>query len=338
MKNYIQKARHHAVFGLSASVVASVTVVGAANAETIKFSYPVSQESPMGRTVDYFGELIAEKTDGSVDLRGFPSAQLGNEIQSISSVQGGIVEMAVTTTAGLASVVPEFNMFNLPFMFDSYEQLDAVSRGPTAEKILAKLEPSQMVGLCYWDYGFRNITNNKRPVTKLEDVNGLRVRTIQNSVYLDSLSALGINPTPLPFPETFTALETGAIDGNEIANDVTRSASFFEVQDYLTETQHFTTLSVVYASKGFWDKLDGGEQSAIRAACAEASVFNRDIINAGGAETLSVLEENGMQIDRISADDLQEFRDAVQPVVDQVSSGLDQEIVKEFNADKAATK
>jgi tripartite ATP-independent transporter DctP family solute receptor len=292
----------------------------------------------MGQTVSKFAELVEQKTGGAVTVRQFPQAQIGNEIQSISSAQGGIVEMAVTTTAGLAAMVPEFNVFNLPFMFDSYAQLDKVSRSPVAEKILAKMEPNNLVGLCFWDYGFRNITNNKHPVKTLADVKGLRIRTIQNSVYIDSLSALGINPTPLPFPETFTALETGAIDGNEIANDVTRSTSFYEVQDYLTETKHFTTISVVYASKGFWDGLKPEEQDAVRAACAESSVFNRDIINATSGETLAFLKEKGMEIDEITPEHLQEFRDAVRPVVEKVSSGLDQEVVKEFQAEIEASK
>ncbi|WP_108661745.1 DctP family TRAP transporter solute-binding subunit [Acuticoccus kandeliae] len=316
---------------LGTIVLTLATVTGQADAKTIKFSYPVSHESTMGQTVDRFAELVAEKTGGSVDVRGFPDAQIGNEIQSISSAQGGIIEMAVTTTAGLAALVPEFNLFNLPFMFDSYAQLDAVTRTPVAEEILDKMQGSNLVGLCFWDYGFRNMTNNKRPVTKLADVSGLRVRTIQNSVYIDALSAMGINPTPLPFPETFTALETGAIDGNEIANDVTRSTSFYEVQDYLTETKHFTTISVVYSSKRFWDGLTDDEKSAVRAACLESSDFNREIINASSADTLAFLQEKGMQIDEISDEALQEFRDAVKPVVEKVSAQLDPAIVKSFN-------
>lgn len=311
---------------------------GAVSAAEIKFSYPVAQDSTMGQTVTKFAELVEEKTGGAVTVRQFPQAQIGNEIQSISSAQGGIVEMAVTTTAGLAAMVPEFNVFQLPFMFGSYEQLDKVSRSPVSQKILDKMEPNNLVGLCFWDYGFRNITNNKRPVTSLDDVQGLRIRTIQNKVYIDALSAMGMNPTPLPFPETFTALETGAIDGNEIANDVTRSTSFYEVQDYLTETQHFTTISVVYASKKFWDGLDASEQDAVRAACAESSDYNREIINASSGETLEFLKEKGMQIDTISAENLQAFRDAVKPVVEDVSAQLDQEIVAEFMTEIEASK
>ncbi|MBN7755712.1 MULTISPECIES: TRAP transporter substrate-binding protein DctP [Alphaproteobacteria] len=320
------------------SVSVAALSAGAVSAAEIKFSYPVAQDSTMGQTVTKFAELVEEKTGGAVTVRQFPQAQIGNEIQSISSAQGGIVEMAVTTTAGLAAMVPEFNVFQLPFMFGSYEQLDKVSRSPVSQKILDKMEPNNLVGLCFWDYGFRNITNNKRPVTSLDDVQGLRIRTIQNKVYIDALSAMGMNPTPLPFPETFTALETGAIDGNEIANDVTRSTSFYEVQDYLTETQHFTTISVVYASKKFWDGLDASQQDAVRAACAESSDYNREIINASSGETLEFLKEKGMQIDTISAENLQAFRDAVKPVVEEVSAQLDQEIVTEFMAEIEASK
>lgn len=320
------------------SVSVAALSAGAVSAAEIKFSYPVAQDSTMGQTVTKFAELVEEKTGGAVTVRQFPQAQIGNEIQSISSAQGGIVEMAVTTTAGLAAMVPEFNVFQLPFMFGSYEQLDKVSRSPVSQKILDKMEPNNLVGLCFWDYGFRNITNNKRPVTSLDDVQGLRIRTIQNKVYIDALSAMGMNPTPLPFPETFTALETGAIDGNEIANDVTRSTSFYEVQDYLTETQHFTTISVVYASKKFWDGLDASEQDAVRAACAESSDYNREIINASSGETLEFLKEKGMQIDTISAENLQAFRDAVKPVVEDVSAQLDQEIVAEFMTEIEASK
>ncbi|WP_162409689.1 DctP family TRAP transporter solute-binding subunit [Acuticoccus sediminis] len=328
MKAFPHRAR--ALAAVATFALAGTLSGGAASAQTAKFSYPVARESTMGQTVDRFVELVTEKSGGAVKVRAFPAAQIGNEIDSISAAQGGIIEMAVTTTAGLAALVPEFNLFNLPFQFASYEQLDDVTRSPVSETILAKLEPANLKGLCFWDYGFRNITNNKRPVTKLEDVKGLRVRTIQNGVYIDSLAALGINPTPLPYPETFTALETGAIDGNEIANDVTRSTSFYEVQDYLTETKHFTTISVVYASKKFWDGLDEAQKGAVQEACAEASQYNRQIINDQAGETLQFLKDKGMQIDEISEANLEAFREAVQPVKDKVNGGLDPEIVSAF--------
>lgn len=326
---------------LKAAAAASVFVLagaGMASGQTLKFSYPVAEDSTMGQTVNKFAELVSAKTDGAVTVRPFSGAQLGNEIQSISSAQGGIVEGAVTTTAGLASMVSEFDMFNLPFMFDSYDQMDKVTRSDISKDILAKLDAHNIVGLCYWDYGFRNLTNNKRPVKALQDAAGLRVRTIQNAVYIESLKAMGVNPTPLPFPETFTALETGAIDGNEIANDVTRAGSFYEVQDYLTETKHFTTLSVVYVSKRFWDGLDDASKTAVREACNETSEYNRQIIVDGAQGTLDFLKEKGMEIDEITPENLAVFREAVAPVVANVTGRLDASVVEAFNAEVAAHK
>lgn len=311
---------------------------GATGANTMKFSYPVAEDSTMGQTVNRFAELVDQKTEGAVTVRPFAQAQLGNEIQSISSAQGGIVEGAVTTTAGLAAMVPEFDMFNLPFMFESYGQMDRVTRSDVSKSILGKLEPNGVVGLCYWDYGFRNLTNNKRPVETLSDASGLRVRTIQNAVYIDSLKAMGMNPTPLPFPETFTALETGAIDGNEIADDVTRSGSFYEVQDYLTQTKHFTTLSVVYVSKKFWDGLDEPQKAAVQEACNEASDYNRQIIVDGEQGTLDFLKEKGMEVNEITAEELNGFREAVASVVDGVTGRLDPAVVEAFNSEVEANK
>ena len=313
-------------------------LAGGASAQAIKFSYPVAKTSTMGQTVDHFGALIEKSTNGALKVRGFPDAQLGNEIQSASSAQGGIVEMAVTTTAALASTVKDFDLFQLPFQFPTYQELDTVLRGKTARTMLDKLSASNLIGLCYWDYGFRNVTNNKRPIEKLEDMSGLRIRTIQNAVYLDVLKALGMNPTPLPFPKTFTAIETGAIDGNEVANDVTRATSFYEVQKYLTETRHFPTSSVVLVSKRFWDKLDTQKQDAMRAACDEAAIFNRKAIEASDVDTRKFLTDKGMQINKISDENMQKVREAVKPVIERVTAGLDQEVVKSFNAERDAAK
>ena len=313
-----------------------VGVEGSAAGQMAKFSYPVAKDSTMGQTVEHFAALVEEKTNGDVTVRNFSDAQLGNEIQSAQSAQGGTIEFAITTTAALAANVPDFNLFNLPFTFDSYEQLDTVSRGPTSKKILAKLEDSKLVGLCYWDYGFRNLTNSRQPVKEMADAEGLRVRTIQNSVYIDSMKAMGMNPQPLPFPETFTALETGALDAVEIANDVTRAASFYEVQKYLTETRHLTTLSVVLVSKQFWDKLSPENQSAIQDACDETSVFNRDIIVSSGADTLQFLKDKGMEVTELTPEALAAFKNAVQPVVEKVHATIDPALTEEFSAEVQA--
>jgi tripartite ATP-independent transporter DctP family solute receptor len=322
------------------SAVVALGVVGTAAAQTmtIKFSYPVSRSNPMGETIEQFGRLVAAKTNNSLRVQGFPDAQLGNEIQTISSAQGGIVEMGVTSTAGFAGTVPEFDLFNLPFIFANDRELEHVMRGRAARQMLDKTRSVNLVGLCLWDYGFRNFTNNRRPINTIEDLRGLRMRTIQNRVYLASLQALGVNPYPLPFPETFSALETGAIDSNEIANSVTRSASFFEVQRYLTESRHFATAAVVYVSQRFWSRLNPAQQTALQEACDEAAAINRRILTESEAETREFLRGKGMQINEIPVENIGRFRDAVKPVIDRFTGQLDRELVTLFQSELEAAR
>lgn len=319
----------------AAGALLALAAHGPAAAQTIKFSYPVASSNPMGQTIDHFGELVAAKTNGALRVQGFPDAQLGNEIQTVSSAQGGIVEMGVTSTAGFAGTVPEFDLFNLPFIFANDRVLERMMRGEAVGRMLEKTNAVGLVGLCLWDYGFRNFTNNRGPINGVDDLRGLRMRTIQNRVYLDSLTALGVNPNPLPFPETYSALETGAIDSNEIANSVTRSTSFYEVQKYLTESRHFATAAVIYVGQRFWDRLSADQQTALREACDEAAVFNRELITTSGAETVAYLKEKGMQVNEIPAENLAAIRAAVAPVVEQVKTRVDNELVTLFLAELA---
>src|SRR5690606_27315899 len=160
----------------------------------------------------------------------------GNEIQSMSSAQGGIIELAVTSTAGAASNVKELGVFDLPFMFQTVEEADAVVDGEVGQQLLDKFKEKNLVGLCYWDYGFRQVSNSKCPIRKLADFEGLKLRALQNRIYIDIFKALGANPLPLPYPETYTALESKAIDGQESAYLVTQSSGYHQIQAYMTET------------------------------------------------------------------------------------------------------
>jgi tripartite ATP-independent transporter DctP family solute receptor len=326
---------------LLAGMLGAIVALGAAGtaaAQTIKFSYPVARSNPMGETIERFGAIVAAKTNNGLRVQGFPDAQLGNEIQTVSSAQGGIVEMGVTSTAGFAGTVAEFDLFNLPFIFANDRELEHMMRGRAARQMLDKARSVNLVGLCLWDYGFRNFTNRRGPINTLEDLRGLRMRTIQNRVYLASLQALGVNPSPLPFPETFSALETGAIDANEIANSVTRSTSFYEVQRYLTESRHFATAAVVYVSQRFWNRLNPAQQTALQEACNEAAAINRRIITDSEVETREFLRSKGMQINEIPPANIGRFRDAVRPVVERVTGQVDRELVALFQSELEAAR
>jgi len=324
--------------GIAAGCALYWGVAAEAAAQTIKFSYPVARSNPMGETIEHFGRLVAQKTNNVLRVQGFPDAQLGNEIQTVSAAQGGIVEMGVTSTAGFAGTVPEFDLFNLPFLFANDRELEQVMRGRAARTMLDRARNVNLVALCLWDYGFRNFTNRRGPINTVEDLRGLRMRTIQNRVYLASLQALGVNPSPLPFPETFSALETGAIDANEIANSVTRSTSFFEVQRYLTESRHFATSAVIYVSARFWDRLNATQQAALQEACDETAQFNRRLLTESEAETREFLRGKGMQINEIPPGNLPRFREVVRPVVERVTGQLDRNLVTLFQEELRAAQ
>lgn len=322
----------------SALALSAVLLPVAAPAQTLKFSYAVARDNPVGHSVEYFGQRVSELTNGEISVVGYSDAQLGDEIQSFTSAQGGVIELGIISTAGVAGTVPNFNLFNLPFVFANDAEVDAVLNGQTAQALLDSMSDVGVRGLCLWDYGFRNITNNRHPVTKLEDLADLRIRTIQNRVYLDTFAELGVNATPLPFPETFTALETRAIDGNELGNAVTRSNAFYEVQDYLTETRHFFTAAIVYASGRTWDRLSPEQQQAIEAACDESVVFHRETAVRMDGETIQYLQEQGMEISALADGEIERFRDAVQPVFDRVIGDIDSELADAFLAEIEAVR
>jgi tripartite ATP-independent transporter DctP family solute receptor len=148
---------------------------------------------------------------------------------------------------------PRMAIWDTPFLFNNTKEADVVLDGPVGQKVKDKLQPKGMVGLVYWENGFRNLTNNKRPITKLEDLDGIKLRVMQNNVFLDSFKTLGANAVPLPFSELFTALETKAVDGQENPFNTMLSSKFYEVQKYLTVSNHVYSPWIVTVSKWWWD-------------------------------------------------------------------------------------
>lgn len=296
----------------------------------VKFSYPVSAANPVGKAVQKYIELVGEKSGGKIKITGFGDAQLGNEIQSMASVQGGIIEMAVVSSAGAAGNVKELAVFDLPFVFQSVKESDAVLDGPVGKGLLEKFKDKNMVGLCYWDYGFRQVSNSKRPISKMEDFAGLKIRTLQNRVYIDIFKALGANPLPLPYPETYTALETKAIDGQESAYLVTKSSSYQDVQKYLTETRHVFLPAPVIVSKRFWDRLSKDEQKILQDACDESVAYFRQISREMEKNVVGELVAAGMVFNQIPDSEKARMVEVTKPVFEQYRKEIGAELVDQM--------
>ncbi|MDQ8030721.1 MAG: TRAP transporter substrate-binding protein [Bordetella sp.] len=326
-------------FKASVLVVAAFTactLTGAAWAQDIKprlirFGYGLNDDSVQGRAARHLAQEVEKLSGGKMKMKTFGSASLGSDEQMQGALVGGAQEMMVGSTAPLAGMVKDFGIFDLPFLFESEKEADAVLDGQLGTRLLGKLEPKGLVGLVYWENGFRNMTNSKKPIVRAEDMQGIKLRVMQNQIALGVFNQLGANAVPMPFSELFTALETRTVDGQENPVTTIQSSKFYEVQPYLTLTRHVYTPWVVMASKKWWDTLTPDEQKVIRQAAANSRDFERKDSRADSTKAMGVLEKEGMKINTPSAEEVARMREKVKPVVDKYTQELGPDLVRELN-------
>lgn len=306
------------------AILAAATLlgtVGFAQAEiserTIKFAAQNSKGHPQVMGMERFAEIVKEKSGGKIEIKLFPGGTLGGDVQTLASVQGGTVEMSVMNAGILSGTVKEFGVVDLPFLFATPQEADAVMDGPVGTELAARLPDQRLIGLGFWELGFRHLTNNRHAVNSVEDVKGLKIRTVQSAVPVATFNILGANAVPLPYPELYSALETGTVDGQEnpLANIV--NAKFTEVQKYLTLTGHQYNPQIVIVSKVFWDRLAPEEQKLLQDAATEARDYQRKVSREANAGFLGDIKKSGMEVVEPTPDQLAAFRKAVEPVVAQ---------------------
>ena len=299
---------------------------------TVRVSYVVPKDHPFGLGVDKFSQLVAARTGGKMKVRGFPDGQLGAEVQTLSSAKGGVLEMAVVSTAATATTVKEFGLFDLPYLFNDHKEADAVLDSPVGRHALDKLTDTGLIGLCYWENGFRHVTNSRRPIQKLEDFKGLKIRTIQNPVFVDVFNTLGANATPMAFTEVYNALESKAIDGQETPYNSIYTSRFFEVQKYVSATGHIYGAAVVVVSRKFWDTLSGDEKKAMQTACSEARDYERSVNREQDPKLLAELKAKGMQYNDLPAAERARIRESLKPVYDKHAKELGEDLFRQISA------
>jgi tripartite ATP-independent transporter DctP family solute receptor len=234
----------------------------------------------------------------------------------------------------LAGLNKEMMLLEFPFLFNNAQEAYAISDGPVGTHLLNSLGERGIIGLGIWDLGFRNITNSKRPVTKAEDIQGLRLRVISSPIYLDLFSTLGANPVPMTFGEVYTALETKTIDGQENPVGVIESAKFAEVQKYLSLTRHVYTGMLLLMSKKTWDSMSATERGIIRDAANEAKDEERKLSQAKEAQAIGDLRKT-MQVNDLAPAEVARLRQKVQPVIDKFTREVGQPLVQQTNAELA---
>ena len=325
--------------GIAAALLAPV----AASAQDVKsriirFGYGLSESSNQGRAVKFFAEEVSKRSGGKLKVKGFGDSSLGSDMQMQNTLIGGAQEMMVGSTATLVGVVKDFGVYDLPFLFNNEKEADAVLDGPFGEKLMKSLSDKGLVGLVYWENGFRNLTNSKRPITKVEDMGGIKLRVMQNPVYIDMFNRFGANAVPLAFSELFTAMETGTVDGQENPVTTIQSSKFYEVQKYLTISRHVYSPWIVLASKRWYDGLSADEKKILNEAAVASRDFERKDSREASAQSIAYLKEKGMQINELSPTELDRMREMVKPAFDKYAADGGAEVLKELQAAISAAR
>ena len=316
-----------------ATVALAAMGVASAQVKTIKFANQNSAGHPIVQGMEKFKEIVEKNSGGKLKVNIFPGGTLGSDQANVSAIQGGSLEMASMNSGIFASQVKEFGVFDFPFMFATTKEADAVVDGAFGKKMHAKLEEKGLIGLAYYELGFRHITNGKRAINKVSDIEGLKLRVIPNPINVDWVKALGANPTPLPWPEVYAALEQGAVDGQENPIPTINSAKLYEVQKHMALTGHQYNPQSVIISKKFWDTLSAAEKKVVADAATESAKFQRETARNLEASLLANLKKNGMQVTQLPESEMSILRDKMRPVTAKHGVNVGQDVVKELQAE-----
>lgn len=319
---------------LGAGLIGMALLLGstahAQDAKVLRLSFVNVKEHPHGVGAERFAELVSKKSGGKLQVRLYPGGTLGSDMQVISSMQGGTIDLSVMVPGSLAGVSKEFGLFDLPFMFRSAAEADAVLDGPFGAKLMDILPGKGLVGLSFWDHGFRNFTNSKKPIATVEDFQGLKVRVQQIPIYIDMMRALGANPVPLSFPELYGALESRAVDGQENPLTSIVGSRLHEAQKFLSITRHTYNPLLVVGSKRSWDKLSEADRKILLEAANEAKPYQRQFSRDAEAKALAVIEAAGVKVNELAPAEIERMHQKVQPVSDKFAAEANAALVADL--------
>ncbi|MDP1998261.1 MAG: TRAP transporter substrate-binding protein [Rhodoferax sp.] len=318
---------HHKTKTIAAAALIALGVAGTAGAQTVmKISYSTAINSHYGVGSVAFCDEVEKGTQGRYKCQQFPNAALGGEREMIEAVQLGTQDLVNASTGALGNFVPEVKIVDIPFLFRDYEHARKVMDGPFGQDLLKKMTAKGLVGLAWTENGFRHMTNNKRPIVQASDASGLKIRTMENKVHLEGYKSFGILPTPMAWPEVFTALQQGTVDGQENPIPVILSAKLSQVQKHLSLTKHVYSPAVLIVSPNIWSKLSDSDKAIFQEAAKKGAEAQRKKVNDDERNGLAELRKDGVQI--VENVNSESFRKAVAPAYANFA--------KEFGADKIA--
>lgn len=294
----------------------------------IRIAHVANETSPIHLQVLKLKELLEERSDGRFQVQIYPNAQLGGDRQAIESVGLGTLTATFPGTASLAGFEQRFMVGDLPFLFTSREAAYAAFDNELGAALNQMLEPLNLVNMGYSETGFRNITNSKHPITSPEDLKGIKIRTMENPIHMASFRQWGANPTPMSFSELFTALQQKTIDAEENPLQIIASSRFYEVQHYLTLSEHFFASGSLLFNGTFVNNLPEDLREILEDCARESTLYGRQVVADMEAGFLEELKANGMEVVELTAEQKQVFADAAQPVYEEFEPLLGRELIQ----------
>ena len=298
---------------------------GAADAATdatvLQLGTTVNEQDSFQVAAEKFAELVAERTNGAYKIEIYPNGTLGGERDMLESMQMDTLDMAIVTSGPFINFSDAMGVLDMPYLFGSNEEAYAVLDGEIGRELLDTLEDSGLKGLAYAERGFRNLTNNAKPIQSAADLNGLKLRVMENDVYTASFKAMGVNADPMAWADALTALQQGTVDGQENPINVIYSYKLWESQKYATLDRHSYSTAIITMSANLFNSLDADTQQIFLDAAQEAAEYERAWVAEQEADQLQAMKDNGMEV--VEDPDLDSFKEAVQPVYEQYDQYAD---------------
>lgn len=305
---------------------------GKVKAKTIRVGHEATEETAVHLGIQKFADLVNEKSDDELFVEVFANSTMGSNREMLESLQNGTLEAALPTTAPLSSFTNKSLLFDLPYLFTNREAAEHVLDGKIGDQVMADLEESGFIGLGWMTQGFRHIVvNTDKPVTKPDDLKGIRIRTIDNPIHIAHFEELGASAAPIAFTEVFTAMQQGVVDGLENPYANIDTMGFNEVGEYLVETSHIYDAIPILFSEVVWEQLTPEQQTILKDSAKEASQYERDLQEEMDGKIREKYENDpkGIQVSKLSDEERAVFLEKAQPVYDKYEDKVGKELIEE---------
>ena len=287
---------HYIRAGLALALVSLLPLASHAQAIKLTLGHGAAPGNPRHEAAVKFADLVKTRTAGRIEVQVAPSAQLGDDAAMVTALRTGALDLSANSQGAVSATVPEYAAYGMPFLFASSAQAFKLLDGPLGKELSDRSAEKGMVVLGYWDNGIRHMTNSKRPITKVDDMKGLKMRTPPDAVLVDIMHALGADPQQIKFAELYVALQQGVVDGQENPLANIHASKLYEVQKHLALTSHMFQMTPFLMSKRSWDKLPEADRKVLQEAAAEATGLQRKLSQEADDKLLAELKTKGVQV------------------------------------------